>query len=136
MAKRSELADTLVETIGFDAASCLVRAYGGKQIKIPAGTGRAGAFSAWLDEALGIEAARRLRAMFGGECITVPMLYDQMLAARNRLIVDDYDASLGMLALVRKYDLSERQIRTIINRPVGDDTLGQRVVDDRQMGLF
>lgn len=136
MARRSELADTLVETIGLEAAQRLVREYGGKQIKIPDGSGRAGTFSAWLDEALGIEPARALRATFGGECITVPMLYAQMLAARDRLIVTDYDGALTMLELVRKYHLTERQIRTILNRPVGDETLGQRVVDDRQMGLF
>ena len=136
MAKRSELADTLVETIGLEAAQCLVREYGGKQIKIPDGSGRAGAFSAWLAEALGVEAARKLKAVFGGESITVPMLYDQMLAARNRLIVADYDDGLIMLELVRKYKLTERQIRTILNRPAGDATLGQRLIDDRQLGLF
>jgi hypothetical protein len=136
MAKRSEIADTLVEAIGLEGAQRLVREYGGKQIKIPDGSGRAGAFSAWLDEALGIESARILRATFGGECITVPMLYDQMLAARNRLIIADYDGSLSMLDLVRKYQLSERQIRTILNSPVGDSTLGRQAVDDRQLGLF
>lgn len=136
MARRSELADTLVETIGLEAAQCLVREYGGKQIKVPDGSGRAGAFSAWMDEALGVEPARALRATFGGECITVPMLYAQMLAARDRLIVADYDAGLSMLELVRKYKLTERQIRTILNRPAGDASFGQRVVDDRQMGLF
>lgn len=136
MAKRSELAETLVETIGLEAAQRLVREYGGKQIKIPDGTGRAGAFSAWLDEALGIEPARALRAMFGGECITVPMLYAQMLAARDHLIVADYDGGLTMLELVRKYRLTERQLRTILNRPAGDTSIGQRVIDDRQLGLF
>lgn len=136
MAKRSELADTLVETIGLEAAQHLVREYGGKQIKIPDGSGRAGAFSAWLDEALGIEPARALRATFGGETITVPKLYAQMLAARDRLIVADYDASMTMLELVRKYSLTERQLRTILNRPAADDSFGGRVVDDRQLGLF
>lgn len=136
MARRSELADSLVDTIGLEAAKRLVREYGGKQIKIPDGSGRAGSFSAWLDEALGIEAARALKAVFGGESITVPMLYDQMLVARNRLILADYDGALSMLELVRKYQLSERQIRTILNSPMGDDTLGRRVVDDRQLGLF
>lgn len=136
MAKRSRLADTLVDTIGLEAARVLIKEYGGKQIKIPDGSRRGGAFSAWLDEALGVEAARALKATFGGEEITVPVLYDQMLAARNRLIVADYEAGLCMLDLVRKYRLTQRQIRTILNTPLGDDMFGQRVVDDRQMGLF
>lgn len=136
MAKRSKLADTLVDTIGLDAARQLISAYGGKQIKIPDGSRRGGAFSVWLDEALGIEAARALKAVFGGEEITVPMLYDQAMAARNRLIVADYESSMSMLELVRKYHLSQRQIRTILNSPIADDSYVARVVDDRQMGLF
>lgn len=136
MAKRSELADDLVETIGYEAAKCLVRAYGGKQIKIPDGSGRADTFSRWMDEELGLEAARALRARFGGDRITVPMLYDQMLTARNRLIVADYDGDMTMLELIRKYQLTERQLRTILNSPIGDDSFGPRVVDDRQLGLF
>lgn len=136
MAKRSRLADTLVDTIGLEAARVLIKEYGGKQIKIPDGSRRGGSFSAWMDEAMGVEAARAMRFVFGGEEITVPVLYDQMLAARNRLIVADYVEGMNMLALVRKYHLTQRQIRTILNSPAGDELLGQRVVDDRQMGLF
>ena len=136
MARRSELADSLVDAIGLVAARRLVREYGGKQIKIPSGSRPGGTFCAWLDESLGVEAARALKATFGGETITVPMLYDQMLAARNRLIVADFDGGMSMLELVRKYELTERQIRTILKQPAGDDTLGQRVLDDKQMGLF
>lgn len=136
MAKRSELAEAIVAAIGLEAAQCLVREYGGKQIKIPDGSGRGGTFSAWLDAALGVEPARKLRAAFGGDCITVPMLYDQMLAARNSLIIADYDSGLSMLEMVRKYRRTERQIRTILNSPLGDATLGGCAVDDRQLGLF
>lgn len=136
MARRSKLADTLVETLGLDAARVFIGAYGGKQVKIPDGSRRGGAFSVWLDEALGVEAARALKAVFGGEEITVPMLYAELIAARNRLIVADYEAGMSMLELVRKYHLSQRQIRTILNSPIDDDSYVARVVDDRQLGLF
>lgn len=136
MARRSELAETLVELLGMDAAKILVRDYGGKQIKVPDGSGRAGNFSQWMDEALGKVAADRLRSTFGGEVITIPRLYDQMLNARNRLIVADYDQGLGMVALVRQYGLTERQIRTILNRPLRDAPAPRVKVDDSQMALF
>lgn len=134
--EKTDIVRTLVETIGLGATQRLVQEFGGKQLRIPDGSGRTGTFSTWLDEALGIEAARKLRAMFGGESITVPKLHAQTLAARDRLIVADYDGGLPMIELIRKYSLTQRQIRTILCRPAGDDSLVQRVVDDRQLGLF
>lgn len=136
MAKRSEIADILVEGMGLEATKTLVRYFGGKQIKIPDGSGRAGVFSQWLDENLGIPAANWLRGTFGGSSITVPMLYDQALCARNRQIVADYDGGLSMLEIIRKYNRTERQIRTILNSPIDGDSFALPVVDDRQLGLF
>lgn len=136
MARRSEIAEAIVEAIGLGPAQCLIQHYGGKQIQIPDGSGRGGVFSLWLDKELGVEAARQLKAMFGGERITVPMCKAQLLSARNALIVADYDQGRSLLELVRKYQLTERQIRTILNTPLGDARIGTAVVDDRQMGLF
>jgi hypothetical protein len=136
MEKRSSLAAALVDGIGYEATMVLVRELGGKRIKVPDGSGRQGAFSAWLDENLGLQAAARLRATFGGEDISVPKLTQQAKDARNALIVADYNGGMSMLEMVKKYDLCERQLRDIINRPVVEATLGRGVVDDRQLGLF
>lgn len=136
MKERRELAEAMIEAIGLDATRTLVRLYGGKRIKVPSGKGKPGSFSAWLDDNLGLEAARRFRATFGGEDIAVPKLYAQLIAFRNRLIVEDYSAGLPMLNLVMKHQLTERQIRSIINRPLADVEFTLPVVDDRQMGLF
>lgn len=136
MKERRELAEAMIEAIGLEATRTLVRLYGGKRIKVPSGKGKPGSFSAWLDDNLGLEAARRFRATFGGEDIAVPKLYAQLIAVRNRLIVEDYSAGLAMLDLVMKHQLTERQIRSIINRPLADIDFALPVVDDRQMGLF
>lgn len=136
MAKRSEIAAILVEGMGIEATMTLVRSFGGKMLSIPRGTGVRGVFIEWMDLNLGPVAAIWLRTTFGGERLTVPMLYDEVLASRNRLIVADYDAGVPMLELVRKYNLSERQIRTILSSPLSDSILGGSVVDDRQMMLF
>lgn len=136
MGRRSETADALMDAIGAAATMALVRHYGGKVVRIPDGSGRPGPFSAWIEAHLGAEAALGLSATFGGEALAVPKLAAQARAARNRLLVKDYDAGLGMLELVRKYDLTERQIRTILNRPAEADTLGRGAGDDKQLGLF
>lgn len=136
MAKRSDIADQLVDAIGVEATQALIKAYGGKQIVVPDGSGRAGAFSAWLDATLGRRAAEALRRVFGGERFTVPRGYAEALNARNRAIVADYDGRMNMLALIQKYDLTERQLRTILNQPLADEAPRRATVDDRQMGLF
>lgn len=136
MARPSVLADTLVETIGLQATLALVRAFGGKVITIPNGRGAAGPFSAWLVQELGAEAARRLSAVFGGERLPVPRLAAQAIEARNRALRADYDAGVRMIELVRRYERTERQIRTILGMPDSDTSIGSAVVDDRQMGLF
>jgi len=128
--------EMLVETLGLEGALCLMQAYKGKQITIPDGTGRAGTFSTWLDENLGVEGARKLRARCGGERLTMPMLKDQARHARNRLLIADYDSGMVILDLIHKYDISERQIRTILNCPAPDIVILSRPVDDRQLGLF
>lgn len=134
---RQETADMLVEVIGLEGTLRLIQEYKGKQITIPSGIGRAGTFSAWLDDNLGIEPARRLRARCANERITVPMAKDQARLARNRMLIADYDAGMPMLDLIHKYDLCERQIRAIINSPVPlGDLLVVPVRDDRQLGLF
>ncbi len=137
MAKRTgtETAQALIDAIGYPGTMALVKALGGKQIKIPSGRGP-GSTSAWLDELLGVETARRLRAAFASEIVSVPKLTAQAKAARNRAIVHDFDRSVPMLEIVLKYDLTERQIRTILSQPAGDCELGRGAVDDRQSTLF
>lgn len=117
MVQRSETADQIVITIGFEAASKLFKAYGGKQVLIPNGLGRPGPFSLWLKENLGEAAVDALQRNFGGERITVPKGKVFAMIARNRHIVADYNAGTPLLDLVRKYDLTERRLRTILNQP-------------------
>jgi hypothetical protein len=116
--QRSKIADYIVSTIGFEAATRFFSYYGGKRVKIPDGTGRPGLFVERLIELLGEDGYRKLIARFGGEDISVPKGRAQAMIARNRQIVADYDAgTFSMHDLVRRYDLCERQIRAIINRP-------------------
>lgn len=136
MDDRQSVAEMLVEVIGLEGAMRLIQEYKGKQITIPSGAGKPGSFSFWLDENLGVENARRLRARCGNERITVPMLKDNARVARNRMLIADYDTRMPMLELIHKYDLSERQIRAILNSPMPAGGVVVPARDDRQMGLF
>lgn len=117
MAKGSEVADHIVDAIGVSAAKMFFTYYGGMQVHIPDGSGRPGLFVERLIDLLGEPAYKSLIARFGGERITVPKGHAAALIARNRRIVADYSAGTPMLELVQRYDLSERQIRSILNRP-------------------
>lgn len=118
MVKRSGIAEEIVSIVGFEAAARLFVYYGGKQVKIPFGTRPAGAFTKRLIELLGEDGYRALIARFGGEHFTIPKGKPAALIARNRQIVADYTAGASMLDLIQRYDLCERQIRSILNRPI------------------
>lgn len=61
---------------------------------------------------IGIDAAEVLCAQFGGSSIYVPKTVN--ILVRNMKIREDYK-SMPIYALHRKYNLSESQIRTIVN---------------------
>lgn len=117
MVKHSGIAEEIVSVVGYQAAARLFSYFGGKQVKIPDGTGRSGSFVVKLIELLGEDGFQKLSARFGGEAMTVPKGKAAALIARNRKIVADYDSNTPMLELVRRYDLCERQIRSILGRP-------------------
>lgn len=135
MDKGIPLVDQLIDAIGVDATEVLLRGFGGKIMRIPYGRGTAGVFTDWLVNNIGQVATQALIGRFGGERLALPKDQATLLASRNALIVEDYDAGMSMIELVRKYDRTERQIRTIIGRPVLKIDR-KPVVDDRQLGLF
>lgn len=135
MARRSELMEQIVAAVGWEPARALVRELGGLQILVPGGTGTVGAMHARLEEILGADGCAAFCRVFGHTKMTVPKCQAQLLAARNAAIVADYDGGASMLELVQKFRLSERQIRAILNSPVGSAD-GFSAVPDWQMSLF
>lgn len=114
---RCELADTIIDTIGFTAASRFFSHYGGIEVKIPTGKGKPGLFVTRLIDLLGEEGYQKLTAVFGGESISVPKGKAAALIVRNRKIVEQYGSGISVNDLARHYDLTTRQIRTILGRP-------------------
>lgn len=118
MAKPSAIADEIVSVIGYAPAKVFFAHFGGKVVTIPFGMRRDGSFVERLIELLGEPAFNALVGRFGGERMAVPKGHAAALIARNRQIVADYDAGARMLELVRRYSLTERQIRSILGRSI------------------
>lgn len=78
---------------------------------------------------IGLKVADALRRKYGGHPIYVPKGIALIVGERDREIYRKFDGA-NVFALSREYDLTERQIYSIIAR-VRDDDFRRR-----QMGLF
>lgn len=100
------------EVIGWPATMQLVRERGGLPVMVPK-TMRA---DHPLAQLLGIEAAGRLSAIYGGEVIKIPRAISALRCNRDREILRRYDAGERLAALAREYHLDLRTIERIIPR--------------------
>lgn len=104
----------LVDLLGPTAVSALVKAFGGLVLIVP--KRRDGQAYQRIEEVAGPEAAGKLVEVFGGSPVYVAKMHADLLAARNRQIRAEYDAGISVKELARRYNLTERQIWTILGR--------------------
>lgn len=109
----------IAEVIGVAETLRLVEIWGGSRMFIPKEPD--GTCGRILMEKVGQESARLLIARYGGEAVYIPLCAAAMRAARNRVLVDEYDqggqSGQSAAALARKYRLSEKTVYGILNRP-------------------
>lgn len=67
-----------------------------------------------IADVIGIDAAVKLCAMFGGECLYVPMMETVRLEARRNLIREEFAQGIKPKVLARRYGLSERTVQRYI----------------------
>ena len=111
-----ELPSTLqaiADVAGLPAALALAKRYGGTEYLVS---------SLFPPDELivliGSEAANRLVKYFRGERLFIPRGVQAVRCVRNRKIRQEYDSgSVSAPALALKYQLTERQVRTILNSP-------------------
>ena len=96
--------------IGFKACVDFLKAFNGIKIFISA----SGQGVKRIKAVVGEENWRKIYARFQGEQIQPLGLKTLQRAARNRLIVRDRWDGLGVLEIAKKYDLTDRHIRSII----------------------
>ncbi len=98
------------EVVGVTGAVKLLQECGGTRIFIP----RRLKAQHKLANLLGLEAARKMSAYFGGETLTIVRGSRARKRLRNLDIVRRYDQGEKVPELARCYELTERQIYTIL----------------------
>jgi hypothetical protein len=107
----------LSEAIGLRHALAIAEAVGGTRIRIPLGRGPRGSTAQRLQSLIGEAAYVTLVAHYGGCAINVPRCAKARRLARNWLILSAYDEGQSVNSLAKEYALTDRQVRTILNRP-------------------
>ncbi|MCG5530952.1 hypothetical protein LRD18_08710 [Halorhodospira halochloris] len=112
MAQRSSsMACALADHIGHTATVRLLRAYGGRRLYIPVTIAPDHPIAA----AIGYRACEPLAQRWGGKRLDIPADQTAILNMRNRLIVDQYLGGEPVRSLARRYGLSPRMIRKVLD---------------------
>jgi len=100
----------LAELIGEPDALRLAEHYQGQRLYVPADPAPEHAIS----QLIGYAQAQRLAAHYGSQSLDIPMLHARKIDLRNRAIRNDSER-MSYAELVRKWNLSRRQIANILN---------------------
>lgn len=106
----------MADVIGATAALALVRAYAGRQIKVPKGLGDSGVMRFRLVSIMGENAAVQFMRNYGGQVMAVPRCLAVLLAQRNAGIIADYDNGKTAATLAAEHQLTMRQIFKILKQ--------------------
>jgi len=106
--------EALSETIGEAHILTLSQHLGGVRLYIPAklSTGHV------LSVCLGTELGAQVCAEFAGLGIDIPRLTAYHREKRNVKIIAEFDAGMSSRALALKYQMTERNMRKILNKPM------------------
>ena len=91
----------------------IVKEHGGTRLFIPKNMNA----QHRLANLLGIEQARLLSSHFGGESLNIPRMAGAKRANRNQEIIRRYDAGDPVRVLARAFELTDRQIYSILGKP-------------------
>jgi hypothetical protein len=111
----SELPPVLREierVAGFKAAMRLVNKIGGLSVTIPKEPDP----SHVLTQAVGLETARKISALFGGERIAVPRAHHYRTVLRQAEVCRRYRAGEPVRTLAKEYSLTERAVEKMVAR--------------------
>lgn len=108
----------VAEAVGLSAALALVLHAGGTRVYVPEELEPEHRLVGWL----GIEAAQCLADRFGGETLDVPRCQAGARAVRDRRIREQRRAGTSIRDLALRYQLTERQVYTIIAADDDDQT--------------
>lgn len=99
----------IMELIGERDTYDLVKNYGGNTLFFPGASSEARPF-------ISQEAWKRLCSRFGGTYVFIPRCHNEMLLQRNKLIIEDRKNGKSIAECCLKFNLSDRQIKSICSR--------------------
>lgn len=112
--RSSVMLNELYEAVGYDALLALLEEWGGRRVYVPQSYGSE---SHPLVQKIGREAAESLSWRYAGENLNVPTAMIIKNAQRNHEMVQKrLKHGKTVCALSREYNLSERQIRSILDQ--------------------
>lgn len=132
-----EVARDLVQLVGLQHAVTLVEHLGGTTFPVAEGSRPLGrARYDMLAEIVGVPAADKLTQAYARTRLYIPRCADALRRTRNRAIRAEFDALIAPgndcsgkdaeFTLARKYRLSDRAIRVILNSPDSMSTSGKQ----------
>lgn len=101
----------LCDAMGLRPALKLMHQWGGSRVFIPSTLCEASA----LADLLGHEAATALVSRFGGATLEPPSLRSIERLLRDNAIRADFDAGASRRELVRRFALTDRQVRSVLS---------------------
>lgn len=103
----------LVELLGHQPAIELVRAWGGRRLKVPAEMHQDHA----LVYIVGWDAACKLAHAYGGaDAVDIPAERNYLVDMRNDAVVADFGRHRSITWLSRTYGISRRQVNSVLDR--------------------
>jgi hypothetical protein len=109
----SGILSDLVELLGHRATIDLVRAWGGRRVKVPATMREDHA----LVFTVGWDAARKLASAYGGaEGVDLPAERNALLDLRNEALAQAFLAGRSISWTAQEYGLSRRQVNSVLDR--------------------
>ncbi|UJB30284.1 Mor transcription activator family protein [Chromobacterium sp. Beijing] len=119
-----EMAQLIATLIGLPKAARLIDVWGGTTFPVSKNKRREGQIRyEALAEVVGVEAADKLTAHFGGEVLAIPRCAVAMREVRDRLIRAEFDeltrehpAVHAVNQLARKYQMTERNVWMVLKK--------------------
>lgn len=112
----SGILDDLVQLIGHQHAIELLRAWGGRRLKVPADIGQ----DHPLAFTVGLESAQKLASHYGGTDVDLPAERNFLIDLRNAAILVQFRAGRSISSLAEEFGVSRRQVNSIL------DAMGSR----------
>jgi len=101
----------MVDIVGLTPALALVALRGGESLTIP----KKCIAGHWLNEAIGVDAFKKLASYYSGETIEIPRCNKAVMKVTHHYIIEESKKGISGSALAQRYGYTQRGIRKIIN---------------------